>query len=107
MAKKKLPKFITAQIKDYVRILREDKLPITRVIVFGSYAKGAPRRDSDIDLCIVSPRFTDSFLALQYLWRKKRKNHLDLEPIGLSPKNLRAPSTLADEIRAAGITVKI
>lgn len=107
MAQKKLPKFITAQIKDYVRVLREDKLPVSMVIVFGSHAKGLARKNSDIDICVVSPRFTDSFSALQYLWRKKRTNHLDLEPIGLSPKNLRAKTSLAREIQATGINLKV
>lgn len=107
MAKKKLPKLITSQIKDYVRVLREDNLPVSRVIVFGSYAKGLARKNSDIDICVISPRFTDSFSALQYLWRKKKKNHLDLEPIGLSPKGLRAKTSLASEIQATGINLKI
>lgn len=107
MAQKRIPKSITVQIRDYARTLREDNLPISRVVLFGSHAKGSARRYSDIDLCVVSPRFKDPLLALRYLWRKKGREHLNIEPVGFSPKDFREGSSLINEIKRHGIKIDI
>ena len=107
MAQKRIPKSVTAQIRNYARTLREDNLPISRMVLFGSYAKGTQRRYSDIDLCVISSRFRDSFEALQYLWRKKGREHINIEPVGFSPKDFREGSSLINEIKRHGIRVKV
>jgi predicted nucleotidyltransferase len=48
-------------------------LDAEHVLLFGSYADGQPRPDSDYDLIIVSPRFADIDLfrrgiGLRHLW---------------------------------------
>ncbi len=45
------------QVKEYIGLLREDKLPINKVIVFGSQAKRMAHKNSDIDICIISSSF--------------------------------------------------
>ena len=35
----------------YIDRLKENNIPVERVLLFGSYTKGAPREDSDIDCC--------------------------------------------------------
>ena len=35
------------------------KVPIDRMILFGSYAKGKQHKHSDVDLIIISPKFSD------------------------------------------------
>lgn len=42
----------TAEIRDFVRSLVAQFRP-ERVILFGSYAKGRPRPDSDVDMLVV------------------------------------------------------
>ena len=54
MVRKKIPKKVEKEIKEYIEVLHKDKLPIKKVILFGSYAYGNPDRDSDIDLCILT-----------------------------------------------------
>ncbi len=105
MVKKKLPKKVTDEVKDYVRILKEDELPINHVIVFGSYAKGTTHKWSDIDVCIISSKFNDPFEALQYLWLKKADDNI--EPIGFSPKDFKEGSSLINEIKKFGIEVSV
>jgi predicted nucleotidyltransferase len=39
--------------------LRESGLKVEKLILFGSHAHGEERRDSDIDIAIVSPDFRD------------------------------------------------
>lgn len=43
-------------IDAFIRELRK-RIRVQRVILFGSYARGAPRPWSDIDLAVVSPDF--------------------------------------------------
>lgn len=107
MSQKRISKSITAQIRDYAKTLRKDNLPISRIVLFGSIAKGTARRDSDIDVCVVSPKFTDPFEALQYLWRSKSRKHINIEPVGFSPKDFREGSCLINEIKQHGIGIKV
>lgn len=44
-------------IKQYTAKLIDLGIEVERVILFGSYAKGHPREDSDIDLIVVSKDF--------------------------------------------------
>jgi predicted nucleotidyltransferase len=107
MAKKKLPKKVITQVKEYKKILQADKLPVKDVYVFGSYAKGNQHKWSDIDVCVVSPRFKNAWNALTYL-RRKVPNGLEwlIEPVGFSPKDFNDKySTLIYEIKTYGVKV--
>lgn len=109
MARKKIPKEVEKEIAEYVANLKKDRLPIKKVILFGSYAKGKQRRWSDIDVCVVSPRFKNPWKAMEYLWLKREisNSRYAIEPIGFSPKDFREGSSLIDEIKQTGIEIKI
>lgn len=105
MVKKRLPKKVIAQVQEYKKILRADRLPMQGFYIFGSYAKGTQRKWSDIDVLVVSPKFKDSWHGLTYLM-KRLPTALDwsIEPHGLSPKEFgNKYSTLATEVKAHGI----
>jgi len=36
----------------------EPRIPVTKLILFGSYAGGSPKRWSDIDIAVISPAFS-------------------------------------------------
>lgn len=104
MTSKKLPKKVQRSIESYIRVLKEDELPIKHVYLFGSYAKGKAKAWSDIDLCIVSPHFKDPWHALQYLWSKRIEDTgTTIEPIGFSPKDFSQKSPLIEEVKKSGI----
>ncbi|MFH1233352.1 MAG: nucleotidyltransferase domain-containing protein [Patescibacteria group bacterium] len=110
MAKKTIPKKVKQQISQYVDMLKQDKLPIKKVILFGSFAKGSQNKWSDIDLCIISPKFQNAYNALNYLWLKRKITDLKytIEPIGFCPKDFsNRYDTLISEIRNTGIEIKI
>lgn len=95
-------------IKDYIELLKQDKLPIEKVILFGSRAKGKARRWSDIDLCIISPRFTDQLKALQYLLSKAHEVELQdmetaIEPVGYTSSSFTDEDPLVWEIKKTGM----
>ncbi|MFH1030123.1 MAG: nucleotidyltransferase domain-containing protein [bacterium] len=107
MAKKTIPKKVKKEIERFVETLKKDKLPIKELILFGSYAKGNPRKWSDIDLCVVSPKFKDSWDATTYLWKKRIIFDIDytIEPVGFSPKDFRESNSLINEIKKTGIRI--
>jgi len=108
MARKRIQKKVEKKIKEYVGILKKDGLPIKKVILFGSYAKGTQHKWSDLDVCIVSPKFHDFFDDMQYLFIKRIDNTIPhIEPIGFNPKDFREQSSLVQEIKKHGIEIKI
>lgn len=107
MAKKAVPQKVRKAIDDYLEVLKEDNLPISSVFLFGSYAKGKQHKWSDIDICVISPKFKDAWSALQYLWSKRVVDDpaFTVEPVGYSPKDFADDSSLTYEIKKTGIKI--
>src|SRR3989338_3676947 len=105
MARQRIPKKVRAGIQRYIDILKKEHIPLERVILFGSYAKGRQHRWSDVDLCIVSPYFKNSFNALQLLWSMRPLDStVRIEPVGFHPKDFSDRyDSLIHEIRSTGI----
>jgi predicted nucleotidyltransferase len=57
-------------------------IPDAKIILFGSYAAGKEREDSDLDLCVVGDAFTgrriDMMHAIRYAIYKKTNLPLDI-----------------------------
>ena len=106
MAKKTtLPKKVKKEVLDYIEILKKDKLPIKEVIVFGSQAKKQARQWSDIDVCVISPKFKDSFKALHYLLMKSYQVKAIIEPHPYHPQDFVNEDPLVWEIKKTGVRV--
>ena len=52
MDTKKDKQLIYEKIKEYVKSLEKNKIPVWRLYLYGSYAKNTFHRDSDIDLAV-------------------------------------------------------
>ena len=48
---------IAGVIRRYKKVLKDAGFPACRMYLFGSYAKNEARKDSDIDVCLVSAAF--------------------------------------------------
>lgn len=108
MAKKRISKKVIEIVKGYTQRLQDEvRLPIERVIVFGSQVKSKAYRYSDIDVCIVSSEFKDTFKALQFLWKKRNDAEVKagLEPIGFSQEDFKKGNSLIQEIKKTGIEI--
>ena len=66
-------------IERFKRELKKYKIYTDRIILYGSYAKGVPREDSDIDLIIISKDFENMNLRER------------LEILGLAAGNILEP----------------
>lgn len=82
-------------------------LRIEKVYLFGSYAHGTYREDSDIDIAIVSKDFTgDRFADRRRVVPLRRKIDRRLEPIPYIPENFKENDPLVMEILKNGIEIK-
>ena len=105
MAKKET---ITTRLKNtairFSRAIENQGIPVAKVIIFGSYAKGIASRQSDIDLCIVSSEFgKDSVGELQFLLKQSRKIDDRIEPIPVSAEEYKnTASPLIFEVKKFG-----
>lgn len=91
-------------IRLYREHLMRNGVPVSRMILFGSYAKGTEKPWSDLDLCVVSDSFgRDDYEETVRL--KKLTTAIDsmIEPHPYHPKDLENPyDPLAYEIRTTG-----
>lgn len=97
-------------IYQYITLLKQDNLRISKVLLYGSYAKNRATNDSDIDLCIISPDFgKNKAKEMSYLLKKAYKINLLLEPIPLSPTDWEENDylPLIAEIKKHGIEINI
>jgi len=80
-------------IKQIIKALSK-KIPIDKIILFGSYAHGRPRKRSDIDLAIVSKEFRnmDDISRLKVLLPALKGIHLpylvDIDLLGFTSEEL-------------------
>jgi len=91
----------------YIDELEKLGIEVSQVILYGSYARGKPQEYSDIDIAVVSPAFSklDIFERQEILSRAHHKFRVPLEPIGLTPKQLKEKQGFAREIVETGVMV--
>ncbi len=91
----------------YINELKKLGVKVSQVILYGSYAKGRQREYSDIDIAVVSPTFQklDIFERQLILSKAHHKFGEPIEPIGLTPKQLRDKKGFVREILETGIIV--
>src|SRR3990170_1433462 len=93
-------------IKKFVKALQAAGISVDRVILYGSYARGGARTDSDIDIAVVSKDFgKDRVEEGMTLFRIAGKIDSRLEPVPMSPKVYENDTwiPLVYEIREKGI----
>lgn len=99
-----VPKAIENKALRFAKFVESRGVPIEKVIIFGSYAKKKAKRGSDIDLCLVSPKFgKDTIAELQFLLKQRRQIDSRIEPIPVSSKDYQKTATpLIFEVKKFG-----
>jgi len=94
-------------VLSFVEEIQALGIEVSQVILFGTYANGRPQDYSDIDVAVVSPGFTklDIFERQELLSRAHFKVKEPLEPIGLTPRQVREKKGFARAIVESGVTV--
>lgn len=93
----------------FVHVLATKGVRVERAVLYGSYAHGTPRKDSDVNLAIVSPdlgrdRFEERKMLLQLAWRIDPR----LEPVPVSSQSYEKDTwvPLIHEIREKGVEIQ-
>jgi predicted nucleotidyltransferase len=97
-------------IKKFIKALKQKGITVDRVILYGSYAKGKARSDSDIDVAVISKNFgKDRVEEGMTLFRVAGKIDPRLEPIPISSESYQNDTwvPLIYEIKEKGIELEL
>lgn len=94
-------------IKEYAKKLKEEKYPFSALYLFGSYAKGNPRRYSDIDVAVISDKLKRNWNKNEdLLWIYAKRVNTKIEPFGLTRSDFKNNTDpMVYEIKKTGIKV--
>ena len=88
-------------IQDILKKLLTDYAP-EKVILFGSYAYGTPRHDSDIDLLIIKEtpeRFIDRWVTVRRILSDPKRT-IPMETLVLTPQEVSRRLAIGDQFLA-------
>jgi len=101
-------KQVRPAVKKYIKKLKKD-FPVEQVILFGSFAEDRAKKDSDVDLIILSKKFSkmDEDKRLRFLYRRSVGFPYNLHAYGLTPAefNSASPLTTLGEVKEKGIKI--
>lgn len=100
---------VVEAIKGFAKKIRQQKIRISKVILYGSRASGTARKYSDIDVAVVSPDFgKDRFREGVKLFEIAGEVDPRIEPVPLSVESYKNDTwiPLIYEIRKTGLEIK-
>ena len=99
---------IIEAVRRYVRSLEEHGIPVEDAILFGSFAKGTAREESDIDVAVISAAFSGNrFDDRRRIVPYRRAIDSRIEPIPFRPDFFAEGRNLVDEIKKDGIRIEL
>lgn len=101
-----IPQEVLSLTTDYVNKLKQ-KIPVEKVVLFGSYAKGDYTKDSDVDLAVFSSVFENMSRVdgLTFLLMQALEYQIDIQPQPYTMKDYVERTGLVDEIIKTGIVI--
>ena len=96
---------IPESVLKYTAFVRSRIQGITRILLFGSYAKGTFGENSDIDLAIVFDRLSDSFDMQVQLMKLRRKFDTRIEPHPIREADLDPSNPFVREVFKTGLEI--
>lgn len=94
-------------VSKYINSLENCGFPIDKAFLFGSYARGDFRKDSDIDLAIVSKKLARNREKNEkFLWHQVIDVDPRIEPVGYAPKDFNLSDPLVWEIKEEGVKIR-
>jgi predicted nucleotidyltransferase len=94
---------VISDIRRYIIELNRHGIVVQKTLLFGSWAKGSAREESDVDIALISPSFSgDRFQDRRRIIPLRRGINNNLEPIPFSPESFAEGGSLVDEIKGHG-----
>ena len=101
---------ILDNIQQYIHALEQHGLPVSQVVLFGSFASGQPHEWSDIDLIVISPHFDGvaSIADVNLLWHTTLEVDNRMEPIACGERQWQEDmiTPILNVARREGIVIK-
>jgi hypothetical protein len=95
-------------VRRYVRALEEHGIHVNDAILFGSFAKGTAKEESDIDVALISETFSgDRFDDRRRIVPYRRSIDSRIEPMPFRPERFAEGGNLVDEIKKDGIRIEL
>ena len=90
-------------VRDYKRVITPRFSVEPKVFMYGSYSKGYPKPESDIDVAVIVPYVDGDWLTISTdLWLDVDKVNILIEPVLLEEGN---HSPLYDDVMRTGVAV--
>ena len=90
-------------VRDYKRVIAPRFSTEPKVYLYGSYSKGYPKPESDIDVAVIVPRIEGDWLTVSTdLWLDVDKVNILIEPVLLEEGH---HSPLYDDVMRTGVAV--
>ena len=93
-------------VKQYVMIIPKD-FGVKKVYLFGSFAKGKEKEESDIDIALILENMPDFFYAQKQLMKLRRKIDLRIEPHPIKEQDFNSLNPFAYEVEKTGIEIAL
>ena len=97
---------VISKVKEYSELVKASNLPIQidEVYLFGSFAKGTPHKDSDIDIAFVVSNWKGGYFdTIVPIWRLCKEVDVRIEPHIIDPEEDYA--YFLREIKRTGILI--
>ncbi len=97
-------------VSGFIKALKKRGIRVDQVFIYGSCASGRARKDSDIDVAVISPdfgrdRYEEGKLLRQIAWRIDSR----LEPVPISKESFLKDDwiPLIYEIKTTGVPIEM
>ncbi|MCD6328158.1 nucleotidyltransferase domain-containing protein [bacterium] len=95
-------------IREYLAVLKEHQIPASCAVLYGSYARGDQRKESDIDVLVVSEVFDKDWPRWnQLLWELVIYADYRIEPMPVTQSQFETDNTsmIIEMARQEGIVI--
>lgn len=101
-------KIVMNLVTNYVRDIIKSGIPLERAYLFGSYAKGNFKDNSDIDVALISKVFSGFGFEDRNLISNINilNDYINIEPVTISKESLNNSNPFINEIINTGIEIK-
>ena len=96
-------------VQKYKRVLKSSGIKLDRIVLFGSQIDGKAHKDSDIDVCVVSPQFGRDWMKEEIKLKDLAMNvDIRIEPHPYSVKDFQVEEDpFAFEIKKTGVVIQL